>query len=243
MSPFRLIIDPPNSGDWNMAADEVLLRNADATGQRTLRFYQWSEPTLSLGYFQNHADRDGHAASRQCPLIRRHSGGGAIMHDHELTYSLTLPISDRLSRDAQALYANIHATLVECLQSMNVDCELHSGAMSDSAFLCFQRRSSGDITLNDQKIMGSAQRRTKHGMLQHGSLLLRQSNAAPELPGIAEIAGSNLTCEEITNCWAKLLADGFSARFHEDMFAADEVDEIKSLANEKYRAEKWTFRR
>lgn len=226
-----------------MAADEVLLRNADATGQRTLRFYQWSEPTLSLGYFQKHADRASHAASLTCPLIRRSSGGGAIMHDQELTYSLTLPVDDRLSRDSQSLYEKIHKTLIECLGSLSVACDLHSVETTEEAFLCFQRRANGDVILNGHKVMGSAQRRNKSGMMQHGSLLLQQSDSAPELPGIAEISGQTLTVDEIVNCWSKLLADGFSERFHEDMFAAEEVARIKSLADEKYRAASWTLRR
>ena len=243
MPEFRLIIDPPNSGSWNMAADEVLLRRADAINQCTLRFYQWSHPTLSLGYFQRHADRQGHAASLQCALVRRSSGGGAIMHDHELTYSLALPLKDRLSRNAEVLYASIHTTLVEFLKSMGVTCNLHAGPTTDSAFLCFQRRATGDVTLDGQKVMGSAQRRNKSGMLQHGSLLLKQSDSAPELAGIAEISGQCFTPEEIIEGWSKLLANQFSTRFRADTFATDELVEIKSLAEVKYRGANWTFRR
>jgi len=86
----RLIVDRPAPGAWNMAVDEALLDAAVEQGVAALRFYQWSEPTLSLGYFQRHADRDSHAASHDCTLVRRQSGGGAILHDRELTYSLTL---------------------------------------------------------------------------------------------------------------------------------------------------------
>ena len=65
-SPFRLLLDPPAAGAWNMAVDEALLEAAAAEGQCTLRFYRWQEPTLSLGYFQAYADRWQHAASSQC---------------------------------------------------------------------------------------------------------------------------------------------------------------------------------
>ena len=71
-----------------MAVDEALLIDAAENGVATLRFYQWSEPTLSLGYFQRYDDRDQHAASRECAVVRRQTGGGAILHDRELTYSL-----------------------------------------------------------------------------------------------------------------------------------------------------------
>src|SRR5262245_57717493 len=93
MSEIRLLSDPPAPGAWNMAVDEVLLTAAAASGQATLRFYTWNEPTLSLGYFQAAADRQQHAASLACTLVRRASGGGAILHDRELTYSVALPLA------------------------------------------------------------------------------------------------------------------------------------------------------
>ena len=73
---LRLLIDPPAAGAWNMAVDEALLESAAIAGVATLRFYQWSEPTLSLGYFQAAADREQHAASRDCPLVRRPAAAG-----------------------------------------------------------------------------------------------------------------------------------------------------------------------
>lgn len=243
MSEFRLIVDPPNSGDWNMAADEVLLQNADRSGQGTLRFYQWSEPTLSLGYFQSHDERHRHAASTACPLIRRSSGGGAIVHDHELTYSLTLPLQDRWSQNAEELYATVHNSLIETLRLQDIACVLHVGKPQTEAFLCFQRRAEGDVILKDNKIMGSAQRRTKYGILQHGSLLLQKSTVAPELPGLAEIVGCILSPSEIVKNWKRSLTNRFSTGFREDIFASEEVEQIKSLAGKKYRQDEWTFRR
>ena len=87
----RLFIDPPAPGSWNMALDETLLESAADGGESSLRFYGWSQPTLSLGYFQPYDDRCQHAASRNCPAVRRASGGGAILHDREITYSFALP--------------------------------------------------------------------------------------------------------------------------------------------------------
>ena len=79
-----------------MGVDEALLMDAVENGVATLRFYQWSEPTLSLGYFQRYADREQHTASRNCAVVRRQTGGGAILHDRELTYSLALPANHRI---------------------------------------------------------------------------------------------------------------------------------------------------
>src|ERR1700682_6410647 len=104
----RLLIDPPALGAWNMAVDQALLEHA-ASGGWTLRFYSWIEPTLSLGYFQAHRDRRTHTASRGLPLVRRASGGGAIVHDHELTYSLSGPAPSTRSSATRRRFCAVHA--------------------------------------------------------------------------------------------------------------------------------------
>ena len=121
MERFRLFVDPPCPGSWNMAVDEALLEAAVAGGDATLRLYQWSEPTLSLGYFQRYDDRNRHDASRDCAVVRRQSGGGAILHDRELTYSLTLPPGHPLSRDATALYNAMHNLFIALLEPRLAD--------------------------------------------------------------------------------------------------------------------------
>ncbi len=97
MTKIRLIIDPPATGPWNMAIDEVLAHSAAERGVNTLRFYSWDPPTLSLGYFQRATDRQTHISSSTCAWVRRTSGGGAILHDRELTYSFATatPVGDR----------------------------------------------------------------------------------------------------------------------------------------------------
>src|SRR5437764_2183769 len=120
MNALRLLLDPPAPGAWNMAVDEALLETAAGSGVATLRFYQWQEPTLSLGYFQAAADRQQHAASRDCPLVRRASGGGAILHDRELTYSIALP----QPKAAAALYDACHETLIAALRELAVAASL-----------------------------------------------------------------------------------------------------------------------
>ena len=97
---LRVIVDPPADGAWNMAVDEALLLSDERTGL-TIRFYQWEEPTLSLGYFQSLAEREQHPPSVDCPMVRRASGGGAILHDRELTYSMVAPLDQRDPRAAR----------------------------------------------------------------------------------------------------------------------------------------------
>ena len=92
-----LIDDEPQSGAWNMAVDETLLETAIASDLATLRFYRWREPTASLGYFQREADYFAETRLASLPAVRRLSGGGTLIHDRELTYSLILPASQRLS--------------------------------------------------------------------------------------------------------------------------------------------------
>src|SRR5438067_8812863 len=150
MDVVRLIIDAPAPGAWNMAVDEALLETAAGSGVATLRFYQWSEPTLSLGYFQAAADRDQHPKSRNCLLIRRASGGGAILHDCELTYSIAMPQASARSSEASRLYELFHESLSEALAEFGVSATLYRAAAScrsssasnktDDSFLCFLRR-------------------------------------------------------------------------------------------------------
>ena len=107
MTSVRLLIDAQEGGAWNMAVDHALLETAAETGAITLRFYEWTPATLSLGYFQPVADRLQHAASAACPIVRRSTGGGAIVHDQELTYSLVAPVSSRFGAEASALATSL----------------------------------------------------------------------------------------------------------------------------------------
>ena len=113
---LTLLIDPPQDGLANMAVDEALLAMA-AAGELgpVLRFYQWSPATLSLGYFQRYAERTAHPPSLDCDVVRRASGGGAILHDRELTYSLVLPAGHPLAARAEPLYRAVHQALIDVL--------------------------------------------------------------------------------------------------------------------------------
>ncbi len=119
-SPFILLLDPPASGAWNMAVDEALLEAA-AEGQSTLRFYRWAEPTLSLGYFQTYGDRFQHEASRGCAVVRRPSGGGAILHDRELTYSLAVPEAHPVAATRLRTYRAVHEALIAALGRWGIE--------------------------------------------------------------------------------------------------------------------------
>jgi lipoate-protein ligase A len=216
---YLLLVEPPSAGAWNMAVDEALLSMAAEEGQMALRFYQWCEPTLSLGYFQRQRDRAQHPSSLNCPLVRRASGGGAIVHDRELTYSLSLPATQPLAERADRLYVAVHTTLIELLGELGAVAQLSgpSEPPPTEPFLCFQRKSAADVVIQSPrggavKIAGSAQRRRRGAILQHGSVLLRRSSRAPELPGIMDIVDVDWSFGDFVARWESRLGALLRAR-------------------------------
>jgi lipoate-protein ligase A len=247
LAPCRLMVDLPAAGAWNMAVDEVLLESAAESGRCSLRFYRWSEPTLSLGYFQRAAQRMVHAGSRECALVRRQTGGGAIMHDQELTYSLAMPVAHPLAEDARRLYATAHEALVCVLARCGVQATLCTEpaelAAADEPFLCFERRSRGDVLLRTSKICGSAQRRRRGAILQHGSLLLERSRQAPELPGVRELSGQTLDVSRLIEILPRELACGLRLALNPQELSAAESAAARVLVLEKYSVADWNCRR
>lgn len=248
MKVARLIIDPPRDGITNMAIDEFLLESACQQDAVTLRFYRWSEPTLSLGYFQSIRDRFDHPASLPCRMLRRASGGGAIVHDQEITYSFATPLSMRQSNETSVFYQAFHESLVRVLAEFGIESNLTDGEFSGQpscpkAFLCFQRHAKGDVVLDRQKVLGSAQRRAKRGIIQHGSLLLRRSPAAPELSGIFDIAGTSIDQEILMRYWVEKLSVALGLEFQVLELNPDELERARVIGTSKFGSLQWMFRR
>jgi lipoate-protein ligase A len=246
-APLRVIIDPPAAGAWNMAVDEALLQSGEFAGI-TLRFYQWSEPTLSLGYFQALAERDQHTPSQNCTVVRRASGGGAILHDQELTYSIVAPVTQRFGDSAAELYDVAHQSLCEMLSDWNISARLCSSddvlkLGAAEPFLCFQRRSRGDVLLGAHKICGSAQRRHQARVLQHGSLLLGRSLAAPELPGIRELSATSPKLSDVRSAWQARLARRLQLNPGDSALSSGEAEQAQSIVEGKFGNPKWTAKR
>jgi lipoate-protein ligase A len=243
MTDCRLLIEPPAAGAWNMAVDEVLWEWSSSTDRCCLRLYRWAEPTLSLGYFQAYDDRQQHAASRSCAVVRRISGGGAIVHDAELTYSLAVPARYPTAAGRQRLYDAVHGAIVELLAGFGVEASIQpavdSPRQTAQPFLCFQRRAPGDVLVDPIKVAGSAQRRNQLAVLQHGSLLLGRSQAAPELLGLEEIAGERLAPERVTAAWLPLLSERLGLRWVEETLSLGERHRASQLVAEKHAAQRW----
>lgn len=245
MAALRVIFNPPASGPWNMAVDEALLETAVSTGQATLRFYQWQEPTLSLGYFQSLDDRQQHPPSQDCPVVRRASGGGAILHDRELTYSIAIPQAAARLTEASHLYELCHQTLIAALAECGItatlyrDCSVTTSNETQNLkppFLCFQRRTCFDVVIGTAKIGGSAQRRRRGAVLQHGSVLLARSPKAPELPGINEAAAVEITAEDLAHRWTPRLAETLNRSFTAGSLLAAERDLAAALSIRRFAA-------
>lgn len=203
-----IVDETPMSGRFNMAMDAAMLELGATRDVSVIRIYRWCEPTVSVGYFQGSSDQQ-QSPFPGLPTVRRLSGGGAILHDLEITYSCTLPANHPVRQDPSELYGIIHRSLIMLLRECGAKCMLRSEFdanqlstfLDDSApvsnstcpaaepFLCFLRSNPNDIVYEGGiKIVGSAQRRRKGITLQHGSILLSASQVCPGVKGILQLA-------------------------------------------------------
>lgn len=225
-SAIRLLPFSVNDGPHNMAADEVMLEAAQA-GQASIRFYHWDPATLSLGYFQRHQDRLVDSRLMRLPWIRRATGGGAIIHDGDLTYAVALPPSVRKKHSPAEWHCRIHRALAGFLRDHQVAAEVVAGERrphSELDFLCFAVPQPGDVVLGQQKIIGGAQRLRAGALLQHGSIQLDLSYAETENLG-------------------KELAAALGWQALSDTWTAGELVRVDQLAAEKYGQDWWNCKR
>jgi lipoate-protein ligase A len=190
MGTCRVVIEPePQDGVRNMALDEALLEAALERGDCTVRWYRWSAATVSVGYFQAAEAAAGIPGLAGLPIVRRLTGGGAILHHHEWTYSCTLPTGHPLADSPTSIYDRVHERVVAALAEQGIRAALRGEALAEreGTFLCFGRGDPRDIVLGGHKILGSAQRRRRGAVLQHGSLLVHRSEHAPQFPGLLDL--------------------------------------------------------
>ncbi len=229
-----------------MARDEALMRRVGVReSPPTLRLYQWDPPTISLGYFQPFAQYEALAPpAGTLPVVRRLTGGGAILHDLELTYSLTLPADHALLSDGpNRLYELAHDAVIACLRTLDVEAT-RDGETDDSGptrgpFFCFARRHHFDVLINNDKVAGSAQRRTKEAILQHGSIILG-NRYAQQPTGIVSVP-----FHEGIHCMRAAIVEQLGALTCEP-FERGEWSEAELSASEalvaKYAGDEWTKR-
>ena len=247
----RLIIEGPRDGAQNMAIDEAMLTAAGkGTVVPTMRFYRWSEATISLGHFQRFAEvQQLEPQFMHLPVVRRITGGGAILHDAELTYSLILPGNHRLveNQGPQTLYVAVHQALTAVLASLGLSAQLRQGdrppSQQKGPFFCFERANPSDVMVCGRKIAGSAQRRTLNALLQHGSLMLDNPLAQPGLATLAEYSLSQpADPDTLARSWASVLAKTLDLNFVEGKLTEAE-ETLADQLRTKYASDEWTKRR
>ena len=177
---WRLIITPPAEGAWNMALDEALLESVGEQGELpVLRLYGWQPPCLSLGYAQPITDANlENLQSLGWSLVRRPTGGRAVLHIDELTYSIIAPLNEpRVKGSIMESYRRLSQALVRTLMLLGLqpqadqEYDLPVGSQKNAP-VCFEVPSNYEITVGGKKLIGSAQARKHHGVLQHGAIPL-----------------------------------------------------------------------
>jgi lipoate-protein ligase A len=241
---IRLLPFAAADGATNMAADEAMLEAAADRELASLRFYTWSEPTLSLGYFQSAAGRELPNLSA-LPWVRRSTGGAAIVHHHELTYSFALPARAEW-KSTESWICRLH----KLLQVVLLDCGIASRVVvcgeqrKFGEVLCFLHHTPGDLVIEGSKIAGSAQRKMRGALLQHGSLLLRHSEFAPQLSGMNDLAQRELfTPEELAKWLVAKFAQETGAVIQATEWTDNELARVPQIRAEKYADREWNEKR
>ena len=168
-SPWYLADSGPGNAAYNMALDEALLEAMPRLERAVLRWYAWSEPAASFGYFQKYAEVELMTSLR--PLVRRPTGGGLVPHDNDWTYSLTFPtVHAWYGLSALESYRRVHEWIHAAFAKLGVVTELAARSRRAQPGQCFQGYVTSDVLWQGKKIAGAAQRRTRQGLLIQGSV-------------------------------------------------------------------------
>lgn len=256
---WRLMRSGAADGATNMATDLALLDHARRTGEATLRVYAWRRPTLSLGRNERARGTFDVRALRTAgvEVVRRPTGGRALLHDHEVTYSVTAPVGTTSLGEA---FHAINALLLDGLHALGVPVtavtERADGPLRPDGAACFATPGVGELVVAGAKLVGSAQWRDAGALLQHGSILLADDQpriAALRAPGsdapaavapaatLAAALGRPVGREEVESALADALHRGLGAAptpLDPALFQRDLARHLSVLADPN-----WTWRR
>jgi lipoyl(octanoyl) transferase len=265
---WRLILDGETDGPTNMALDDAMLEAVSEEARPpTLRFYGWSSPCLTLGRSQPQAEADLDACrAAGVDVVRRPSGGQAILHCDELTYSIALLQSDpRAEGGVLEVYRLLSEGLLAGLQRLGVDA-LSAAGKVDGAIktpICFETPSAYEIVANGLKLVGSAQWRARGIVLQHGTLPLQGdlgrivhylSFEEEERPVKARdllarattleaVLGYRLPFAQVAGALGAGLAHVLNITLAPGSFSAEERARAAELRRTRYTDAEWTGRR
>lgn len=270
MEEWRLIISLPESGAVNMAVDEaILLAAAGGTAPPTVRFYQWSQPAITLGYFQSyHKEIDAVSTGEQgVDVIRRLTGGRAILHHRELTYSVIAPVNNRiLGGTLLETYLAVSRGIAGGLKELGIPAEISGGEKRPGAgtAACFDSPSRYEVTVFGKKIVGSAQTRRNNCILQHGSVLIEKETDllfsclqyhseqarekgkrifADRAASLNEVLGYAPEFQEVAGALIKSFAAGWGISLTPQQLSGAEMAEAFDLCRSKYGTEAWNRKR
>jgi lipoate-protein ligase A len=257
---WRLIDSGPGDGAWNLALDEAIFRCVrERRSQPTLRLYAWTAPALSLGYGQD-AARDvdlAACAERGIPVLRRPSGGRAVLHDREVTYSVAVPAGEPpFGRGLDEAYRAVAAGLLAGLRLLGVEAALAlpapAGGRRGRHPGCFASVSRHEIVAGGRKIVGSAQRRSGGAFLQHGSILLEGHGEAlapllrppggkggtAAMAGLRELLRPCPGYPEVAAAVARGCAAAWGVRWRREEPTAEEISVARRLEDTVRRVDK-----
>ncbi len=270
---WRLLVDPldqPGNGAWNMACDEAIL-SAVGAGESlpTLRLYGWQPACLSLGYAQRSAEFDPERLKdRGWNVVRRLSGGRAILHVDELTYSVALPAAHSLAAGSVLdSYRRLSGALMAAIQTLGVAVESLPRDRERQGLpgpVCFELPSDYEITAGGKKLIGSAQVRAMGGVLQHGALPLTgdvgriadglhfgdesereaaKINVRQRAITLSTAAGRVSSWNEAANALIYAFAACFALTLTSLPLTDAERSRAETLRQKRYGAVSWTLRR
>jgi len=263
MKEWSLIIAPvPGAGSWNMAVDEFLFERLTGGGETVVRFYRWARPTVSLGYSQSVDSAVDLEYCRQqgIDVVRRMTGGKLVLHDKEITYSVSSSEASVFSATLATSYRLISKALILGLEKMGLAAAL-AGPPPESyrrgVMPCFSFPARDEIEIDGRKIVGSAQKRIGSRFLQHGSIPLEPDpNRERRIASVSMADPSNVRIVSLSEAlgrpvgfdWAVArlvegLAESFQALFNPRCLTAAETENVRSIERRRYGNPEWTLGR
>jgi len=270
-SKWRLILSPPARGSWNMAVDEGMLeKNNTGRNLPTLRLYAWEPTCLSLGYAQPRGDVNFEKLhDLGWNIVRRPTGGKAILHKNELTYSVIASASEpRLQGSVIDSYKYLSMALLRALEQLGASAQAAelikpSNDQRTQNPVCFEVPSNYEITVKGKKLIGSAQARRREGILQHGSLPLfgditdilnvlsfsnteEKSEASHRLSkratSLESVLSRKVTWGEAAHEFINAFQEVLNIELEPGELSRSEKERATELEKNKYRNPEWTHR-
>jgi lipoyl(octanoyl) transferase len=258
---WRFLDTGVNSAFFNMALDEALLLCSCNTRYPVLRLYSWSSPSISIGYFQN-AEKClnlVYCKENSIDVVRRITGGRAVYHDKEVTYSIIIPKYSKFFKNNNLeLYRFLSGGLLSGLKKIGIDCKLEKPTTRRSCYQdkanCFSATSSYEITAAGKKLVGSAQKWSDIGVIQQGSILIRMNKERlckifnksnvdgfmnSNFTTISEVSGLIPSHEVIVNSLKKGFEESLGINFIDSGLRNSELDTMNYLIKNKYSNDLW----